>query len=152
MNQVFWHLPHSNAWRKWRLFSLVPADFIFECSEGEEGNIGVDGTWDPLYKPGSGTPTILSTDWAEDIEWAILYSCNVFSEVWKNEYTEYWDDALIGRDDGKNCHGILGSSQLLQTVAASHMAKECGESIFRSPYAFPPQIMRSFYGKNVVSP
>ena len=113
-----------------------PADMIFECSHGT-GNIGTDG-YDPnqrLYRPGIGeTPTIDPNDWQKDIEWAILYSCNVLEEhdvvdpnrPIQSDFTEDWDDALIQGSGPSHCHGLLTSNDLLGTAPGiDHMSYFC---------------------------
>ncbi|MDH4238952.1 MAG: SBBP repeat-containing protein, partial [Phycisphaerae bacterium] len=116
--------------------SGYPADFLFECAHGSSGNFGLggsslsydpndgncpslDGDLDGIYKPGSGqTPSVTSSDWEKDIEWAILYSCLILGTQESQGYdpdawTRYWDNALLRQATENNCHGILSSSDLL---------------------------------------
>lgn len=126
-----------------------PADFLFECSHGDGGGIGYGisdpnlsfdpndcGAWDGgdfgiIHKPGGGTPTVESTDWEKDIEWAIFYSCNVLGQQsggsWDHDaWTRYWDDALLRNADENNAHGILSSSRLLWVAPTiEHMQDFC---------------------------
>lgn len=132
--------------------SSYPADFLFECSHGTGGGIGYAAddpnlTYDPndcggmydgevyvIHSPGSGgTPTITSTDWEKDIEWAVFYSCHVLGQagVWPGNsgdpdaWTRDWDDALIRGSSENNCHGILASADSLNCVAQYHMPEFC---------------------------
>jgi hypothetical protein len=105
------------------------ADFLFQCSHGGEGNVGYIGGAYGLFKPGSGTPTIVSTDWDADLEWAVFYSCDVFGY---NRYSQpsafigYWDDALIRGANVPYAHGICGSSDLLWVAPIlAHMQEFC---------------------------
>ncbi len=115
-----------------------PADFLFEFAHGSSGDFGSSGSesWsydysnpcpnapttgdiDALYKPGSGrTPTIDSSDWEKDIEWAVLYSCLILgTQDWlgydPDAWTRYWDNALLRQATENNCHGLLSSSDLI---------------------------------------
>lgn len=110
-----------------------PTDFIFECSHGDLGNIGIwwnGSSWiTELYKPTGGTPTVTSTDWEKDIEWAIFYSCHVLGQYRNtspSEWVDEWDNALI-RQSGENCaHGILASCDVLYAFPTEeHMELFC---------------------------
>jgi len=107
-----------------------PADILFECSHGTSGGIGYgssqfgpepngcgvyEGSFAAVHRPNSGeTPTIESTDWTKDIEWAVFYSCNVLGQDGDpDRWTRDWDDALIRGANDNNCHGILASSDPL---------------------------------------
>ena len=109
--------------------SSYPADFLFECSHGSSGNIGHFGGSYHIFKPGGGTPTIVSTDWEQDIEWAVFYSCLVFGsdrDTNPAAYIAYWDDALIRTANENNAHGICASCDVLWVAPTEeHMEVFC---------------------------
>ncbi|MBN2019515.1 MAG: right-handed parallel beta-helix repeat-containing protein [Sedimentisphaerales bacterium] len=108
-----------------------PADFLFQCSHGGSGNFGYWHSGEGvLYKPGSGSsPTITSSDWGKDIEWAVFYSCHVLGQYRSSSpdaWITYWDDALIRGPDENNAHGILASADVLwANPTKTHMQKMC---------------------------
>ena len=127
-----------------------PADIVFECAHGGQGNISCSdeylggpgggcvftGDFAGVHRPGPNAPTIESTDWTKDIEWAVFYSCDILGEGefdWEHAYdrdpnawTRYWDDALIRDSNDNNCHGILSSSKALYVVPIiTHMNLFC---------------------------
>jgi len=107
--------------------SSFPVDFLFECSHGTNGNIGYGA--DIVYKPGSGTPTVTSSDWEKDIEYAVFYSCKVLGQYRYSQpsaWIGYWDDALQRGSSENNAHGILSSSDYLWAAPTKdHMEAFC---------------------------
>lgn len=111
--------------------STIHGDFLFQCSHGNQGNIGYMGGIPSIYKPTGGTPTITSTDWEKDIEWAIFYSCHVLGQYRSSspsEFTDEWDNALVRQSDENNVHGIMASCDVLWAAPTEdHMLEFCDQ-------------------------
>jgi hypothetical protein len=110
--------------------SYSPADIIFTVSHGNLGNFGYLSGLPSIYKPSSGgTPTITSTDWDDDVEWIILYTCHSLGQdagTTPAAWIGYWDDALKNKSGDNIPHGILGSSDLMwASPAEDHMLELC---------------------------
>lgn len=105
------------------------ADIIFTVSHGNQGNFGYLSGSPSIYKPGGGTPTITSTDWDDDVEWIILYTCHSLGQdagTTPSAWIGYWDDALKNKSGDNIPHGILGSSDLMwASPTEDHMDALC---------------------------
>jgi len=107
----------------------APADFLFLCSHGGNGNVGYITGTPAIYKPGGGTPTIGAADWDDDMEWVIFYCCMILGsdiEYHPTAYVGYWDDALKGKTGDNLPHGILSSADLMwANPTKTHMEELC---------------------------
>lgn len=63
--------------------------------------------YDPLYYVGPPLYELAPNDWRNDVEWVVLYSCDVLDNFYK------WYEPLRGT--GEHCHGILASYGTLST-------------------------------------
>lgn len=111
--------------------SPLPGDFMFSVSHGDSGNFGyIPGSSYPsIYKPRGGTPTVTSTDWDNDVEWIITYTCHGLGQdagTTPAAWIGYWDDAMKSKSGDNIAHAILSSSDLLLAApTGDHMLAMC---------------------------
>ncbi|MHC5059957.1 MAG: hypothetical protein ACYTFK_02580 [Planctomycetota bacterium] len=109
--------------------SPLPGDFMFSVSHGDSGNFGYLSGSPSIYKPGGGTPTVTSTDWDNDVEWIITYTCHGLGQdagTTPSAWIGYWDDALKNKSGDNIAHAILSSSDLLWAAPTEdHMLAMC---------------------------